>query len=490
MRVRQPPTYAVSSRLFLRLLGASYGFAFWSLGTQILGLIGHRGILPATHLLDAAHRQLGHSALWRFPTLCWLSAADPFLKTLCFVGAGLAALVVCDVAPALLLAALWVLYLSLTTVCQEFLWFQWDSLLLEAGFLGMLLAPLRLRPSRQPEPPATLVRWLLWWLLFRLTFSSGVVKLASGDAAWRTLTALTYHYETQPLPTWIGWWAHQLPSWFQRLSCVAMFTIELVMPFTIFCPTPLRRAGCAALILLQLLIALTGNYTFFNLLTVALCLLLLEDAAWPQAMRATASEASSRPRPRPRHWPWVVVLPIGTMLLLLSSVPLRLLAGMRPSRRDPTIALYQGLAPYRLVNTYGLFAVMTTTRNEILLEGSRDGREWKAYEFRYKPGEVHRAPVFVAPHQPRLDWQMWFAALGTYRDNPWFLSLCTRLLEGSPEVLALLASNPFPEGPPRYLRAALYTYHFTDPAMRRTAGAWWRREARGFYCPMLIRTAE
>ncbi len=487
MRTRPPPTYAVSSSLFLRLLGASYGFAFWSLGTQILGLIGQRGIVPAADLLDAAHRQFGSSALWRFPTLCWLSASDPFLKTLCLVGTGLAALLACDVAPALLLAALWALYLSLATVCREFLWFQWDSLLLEAGLLGMLLAPLRLRPSRQPEPPEALVRWLVWWLLFRLMCSSGVVKLASGDPAWRTLTALTYHYETQPLPTWIGWWAHQLPSWFQRLSCAAMFAIELAAPFAIFCPTPLRRAGCWALILLQWLIALTGNYAFFNLLTVALCLLLLDDAAWPSAMRATASEASAMPPPRPRHWPQAVVLPVSVVLLLLSSVPLRLLAGRRPNQRDLIAAFYQRLAPYRLVNTYGLFAVMTTTRNEIVLEGSRDGLEWKAYEFRDKPGDPRRPPAFVAPHQPRLDWQMWFAALGTYQDNPWFLRLCARLLEGSPDVLALLASNPFPEAPPRYLRAALYTYHFTDPATRRASGAWWRREARGLYCPMLSR---
>ena len=490
MRAGHPPTYAVSSRVFLRLLGAAYGFAFWSLGVQILGLVGRRGILPAADLLEAAHRQFGAGALWQCPTLCWLSTSDLFLRTLCLAGAGLAVLVVLDVAPAPLLAALLVLYLSLTTVCQEFLWFQWDSLLLEAGFLGILLAPLRLRPSRQPEPPDALARWLLWWLLFRLMCSSGVVKLASGDPAWRTLTALTYHYETQPLPTWIGWWAHQLPSWFQRFSCAVMFAVELIAPWCIICPAPVRRAGCATLITLQLLIAMTGNYAFFNLLTIALCLLLLDDAVWPQAMRPAAPDGPSTVPPGPRRWPRAVILPIGAVLLALSSVPLRLLARTRLNRRDAVAVLYGALEPLRLVNTYGLFAVMTTTRHEIVLEGSRDGRAWQAYEFRYKPGEVRRAPGFVAPHQPRLDWQMWFAALGPYQENPWFLRLCARLLEGSPDVRALLASNPFPEDPPRYLRAVFYTYHFTDPTTRRASGAWWRRDPDGLYCPVLARRAE
>ena len=488
--MRRQSTYAVSSRLFLRLLGVIYGLAFWSLGTQILGLIGRHGILPATDLLEAAHRQFGGRAPWRFPTLCWLGCGDPVLQLLPLVGIGLAALVACDIAPALLLCVTWTLYLSLATVCQEFLWFQWDGLLLEAGFLGILLAPLRLRSNRQPESPSALIRWLLWWLLFRLMVSSGVAKLASGDPAWHTLTALRSHYETQPLPTWMGWWAHQLPFWFQRFSCAIMFAIELGAPLTIVCPTPIRRAGCAALILLQLLIALTGNYTFFNLLAIALCVLLLDDAAWPQAMQpAVSAEPSMRPSAT-RPWPRAVVIPISGMLLLLSSVPLRLLVGARPRDSDPGRMLYEALEPFRIVNSYGLFAVMTTTRNEIILEGSRDGREWRAYEFRYKPGQVRRAPAFVAPHQPRLDWQMWFAALGTYREHPWFLRLCQRLLEGSPAVLALLADNPFPDTPPRYLRAALYTYHFTDLPTRRASGAWWQRQQGGLYCPVLTRAVD
>jgi len=517
-----PESYRLTRWVFLRLLGLVYLIAFLSLGTQIHGLVGRDGISPAGAFLQAARGHLGAAAYWFAPTLCWLSSSDATLTLLCVGGAVLAIFLIVGFAPVPVLTLLWAAYLSLTVIGQEFLAFQWDILLLETGFLAIFLAPLRIRPrwpAHDAQPPAP-VLWLLRWLLFRLIFSSGAVKLVSGDPTWRSLTALTYHYETQPLPTWIGWYAHQMPVWFHEASCAVMFAVELGAPFLIFAPRRLRAWGCGILLALQGLIVLTGNYTFFNLLTVALCLLLLDDAMWltlrggpsgpaaaqaeragcPERERGT-SEAEHRSDDRPRWgrssgagrttpearkpWPRWVIAPVAAAILLLSIVPvLALFRGRLPGPR-PLIEAYRAAAPFHLVNSYGLFAVMTTSRPEIIVEGSHDGVAWQAYEFRFKPGEPTRPPGFVAPHQPRLDWQMWFAALGRYEANPWFIRFCERLLRDTPEVLALLAKNPFPEAPPRYVRAVLYDYRFTDLATKREEGAWWRRARLRLYCPAL-----
>ena len=479
------PTWYIARWLFLRALAAVYLIAFVSLWIQIIGLVGHRGILPAEEFLQLIRSRLGPERFWLVPTLCWLNPSDAFLHLLCGIGSCAALLLLCDLAPVPLLILLWAVYLSLVTVCRDFLGFQWDNLLLEAGFLAIALAPLRLRPHlARASPPSPIALWLCRWLLFRLMFSSGLVKLLSGDATWRHLTALTYHYETQPLPTWMSWYAHHLPMWFHQASCLAMFIIELGAPWLIFGPRRARGMACGLLVGLQLLILATGNYCFFNLLALALCLLLIDDAMWPQRMRS-ALEAGDRASAtaRPRRWPVWMVGPIAAILVASTTVQMGF--RWRMPWAVPFTVIERFTAPFRTTNAYGLFAVMTTTRPEIILEGSRDGEHWRAYEFPYKPGEVHRRPRFVAPHQPRLDWQMWFAALGSYRDHPWFLSLCDRILRGSPDVLALLASDPFPDAPPRYLRAVLYTYSFTDAATRKADGAWWRREFEGLYCPVL-----
>ena len=447
--------------------------------------MGRQGILPAEQLLQAAHQQLGPERYGLLPTLCWLNASDAFLHGLCAAGTLLSLALILDVAPVLSLVLLWMAYLSLVTVSREFLSFQWDNLLLETGFLAIFVAPLRLRPRvRGDPPPSTIALWLLRWLLFRLTFSSGVVKLASGDTAWRTLTALTYHYETQPLPTWIGWYAHQLPAWVHRASCFMMFVIELAVPFLIVGSRRLRSFACAGMVAFQLLIAATGNYCFFNLLTIALCLLLLDDAVWPSWWRDRMIQREGDAA-RVRRWPVGVTAPLAAVILTVTSVQMSGLLGVRLRWPAPVTTLVQWTQPFRTINSYGLFAVMTTSRPEIIVEGSQDGEHWNAYEFRDKPGRLTRRPRFVAPHQPRLDWQMWFAALDRYQDNPWFLQFCHRLLQGSPQVLSLLASNPFPEAPPRYLRAVVYDYHFTDVATKRAQGTWWRREIKGLYCPIM-----
>ncbi|HEX5398225.1 MAG TPA: lipase maturation factor family protein, partial [Verrucomicrobiae bacterium] len=408
----------------------------------------------------------------------------------CVAGTVLAILLIVGIAPVPCLALLWLFYLSLAAVGLDFLSFQWDNLLLEVGFLAIFFAPLQWlprRPSREP-PPSRLVLWLLRLLLFKLMFSSGCVKLLSGDPNWRDLTALTFHYYTQPLPTWIAWYAKQLPLWFQKCSCAMMFAIELGAPWLMFGPRRIRFVGAAALAFLQVLILLTGNYTFFNCLTLALCLLLLDDICLEKILPAKLRRLFSfRPQPSASslslRWPRFIIVPLTVVILSVSGFQLAITLGFRSPLLHPFAWVAQQLAPLRTVNNYGLFAVMTTGRREIIVEGSNDGTNWLAYEFKYKPGNVDRRPVFIAPFQPRLDWQMWFAALGNVRQNPWFVNFCERLLQGSPDVLALLEKNPFPGHPPRYIRAELYDYHFTNFAERRATGAWWKRKKVGEYLP-------
>jgi predicted DCC family thiol-disulfide oxidoreductase YuxK len=493
----EPPTHFLTRWIFLRALGLIYLAAFVSLWMQVDGLIGSHGILPAAEMM----RQAGEAGLphngwgmyWLMPTLCWFNASDGFLNFLCWGGAALSLLVVAGIATAPALLGCWVFYLSLSVVSDVFLGYQWDALLLEVGFLAIFFAPWQLSPRRSREtPPSRLALWLLRWLLFRLMFAAGVVKLASGDATWWNLTALLVHYETQPLPTWIGWYAHQLPVWFQKFSCGAMFVIELGAPFMIFTPRRLRFVGAGAMVFLMALIALTGNYCYFNLLTVALCVLLLDDALVGRVLRTRrAGSWASLPyraarRDRARHW---LLVGLATVIALVTVPQLLARCRLRVKWPKPIVVAstraYQSVHPFRSVNQYGLFAVMTQTRPEIVVEGSDDGLQWKAYEFKHKPGDLSARPRFCWPHQPRVDWQMWFAALGNYQGNPWFLNFCARLLLGEPDTLALLKTNPFPAAPPRYLRAMVYEYHFTDFAERRATGHWWRRELRGAYCPVL-----
>ena len=403
-----------------------------------------------------------------------------FCTLLCGAGVVLSLLLALQIAPLFCLILLWVLYLSLSVAGQVFMNFQWDYLLLEVGFLSIFLAPFRLFPSRRYQSPISpWAHFLLLWLLFRLMFMSGVVKLTSGDESWWNLTALHYHYETQPLPTPLSWWANQLPPWFQSFSTIVMFGIELGAPFLLFAPRRLRLTGVLGLLTLQVLIAMTGNYCFFNLLTVALCLLAVDDACWPRIGR----RARSRPQVRGAAWPLWILVPVVAVDLALSG-PL-VWNGLFPEADWPSFfsVPYAFLEPFRSLNGYGLFRVMTKTRPEIIVEASQDGYTWRAYEFKYKVGDPMRAPPIVAPHQPRLDWQMWFAALDDIRGEPWFMNFLARLLQGSPAVLRLIETNPFPDAPPRYIRARLFEYHFTNALEKKQTGGWWRREEAGLYCP-------
>jgi hypothetical protein len=400
--------------------------------------------------------------------------SDFAIQAACWTGAALSLLVIFNLMPRLSLFFLYVLYLSLFYAGQIFMGFQWDLLLLETGFLALLLS-IATRPGI----------WLLRWLLFRLMFLSGAVKLLSGDPTWANLSALSYYFQTEPLPTPLAWYAHHLPHAVLTATTAATLVIELGLPFLIFCPRRMRFVAAFGILLLQVVILLTGNYAFFNLLTMALCLALFDDGA----LRKVLPDSLIRfvqyhiREIEPRKIVSYAVGAAGMLIVFVGIVQLHAEFGGEVSA--PAAWISGEIAPLRIVNTYGLFAVMTTTLPEIIVEGSDDGIQWREYGFRYKPGDVMRRPLWNFPHQPRLDWQMWFAALGTASENRWFPLFLQRLLENSPDVTALLGINPFPDNPPVYVRALIYDYRYSSAEEKKATGAWWVRQPGGIYYPAI-----
>src|SRR5256886_2651304 len=367
------------------------------------------------------------------------------LRLLAWGGAALGLLLIAGAAPAPVLLLLWMCYLSLSVAGQVFLWFQWDGLLLETGLLAILYAPGRLVPSlTRDQAPSRWMRWLMWWLLFRLMFLSGVTKLVSGDAAWRHLSALDYHFWTQPLPTWPAWYAHWTPAWVHGAMTLVILAIELLVPWLIFVPERWRRAryvGCALLLLGQLAIALTGNYGFFNLLAIVLCVPLLDDGVLQRALPLRL--APTDPEPRWQRYAIRGVAPVLALLSLLAFAR-EIVQTLSNTRGEFDNPLLRAVEPLRSVNGYGLFRVMTTERFEIVIEGSRDGVQWSEYGFRWKPGDVRRRPAFVAPHMPRLDWQQWFAALTPGGARDCLPPPARPVPTAGPRVLTLLSAAPVP----------------------------------------------
>lgn len=462
-RVRSPGSFTTVESLFLKLLGLVYFSAFASLWPQILGLVGSRGIAPAARLMTALHSELGARAFFYVPSLFWFNTSDSALVLFCLFGCLASLLLTLGLFTRPAAIACFALYLSLSSVGQPFTSFQWDALLLEAGFLAIFAgAP-----------------WLVWayrLLLFRLMFESGWVKLASHDSNWRNLHALRFHFMTQPLPNSVAYFMDRAPTRVLDALTAVTLAIELLAPFLLFSPRFTRRIGVALLALLQLAILLTGNYAFFNLLTLALCIWALDDGT----LQALASGARWRFPSRSEHRSFTAFRSMGNAiavaLIALGALQLdQSLTLSRPSLLAKPLAFLQ---PFEIVNSYGLFAVMTTTRPEIIIEGSNDQLNWREYQFPYKPGNTHCGLPWIAPYQPRLDWQMWFAALGDYQSNTWVGGLMYRILTGEPSVYRLLDRPPF-ERPPHYLRALIYQYEFSTPAERARTGAVWQRHLQG-----------
>ena len=469
----EPDRYELVTWIFLRCLGIIYLAAFTSLGFQVIGLAGSRGIVPLSIFLEKALSILGSSAYFRIPTIFWFNSSDIILQIACLAGIFFSLAIILNVFLRTSLLLSYIFYLSLYYAGQTFLTFQWDLLLLECGFLALFL------PTR-----SILIIWLYRWLAFRFMFLGGAVKIISRDPTWDNLTALQYHFETQPLPTPLAWYFHQVSeSILMSMTALTLF-IELIIPFLIFLPRKIRFIAGNLFIIFQVFIILTGNYNFFNLLAIAFCLFLFDDAAlkWLLPMKLREKIAGTK------H---ICIVPVkNTMVALLITcfvLSVSLTQMYKLFINDPPAAItnyVKIISPFNIINTYGPFAIMTTRRVEINIEGSNNGEVWHEYKFKYKPDDIDKPPRWIIPHQPRLDWQMWFAALSNHKHHPWFSNLVYRLLHGSPEVTRLFKYNPFPDKPPLYIRASAYEYHFTKPSIRKATKEWWTRQYLGNYFPV------
>jgi hypothetical protein len=462
--------------LFLRGLGLIFFSAFYSLAFQIKGLIGARGILPAaTYLPEVARVLPGVSRFWRVPTLLWLGSGDAMLTALVWTGLIASTLLVLNVWPRLSIGVCLACFLSFISAAQDFSSYQSDGMLLEAGFLSLFFAPRGLRPGLgSARPPSRASLFLLQWEWFRIYFESGVVKLLSGDEQWRHLTAMDHYYENGPLPSWPGWYVQQvLPHGFHAATAAATLLLELVIVWMAWLPRRFRLACFLIVTPFQIGIILTANYAFLNYIVLLLGVLLLDDRALARLRLRVPESGEERPAPRWRAIGAAAALAWVFYATVVSFLP----------AAGPLAAPARQLEPFRIANRYGLFAVMTRARYEIEFQGSRDGKTWIAYPFRYKPQAPAERPGLYAPYQPRFDWNLWFASLGSWQDYPWVVSTEAGLLEQSPDILSLFRRDPFAGAPPAKVRTVLWQYWFTTPAVKRRTGLWWERHAMGSYGP-------
>jgi lipase maturation factor 1 len=495
--------------IFLRALGLIYFSAFYSLVFQITGLIGPTGILPAGDYLQAVSGALPSQKFWFAPTLLWFSSSNHALLLLCSVGMVASLLVVLNIWPRGMLAVCFVCFLSFVSAAQDFSGYQSDGMLLEAGFISLFFSPPGFWPGLgRAHAPSRLSRFLLQWEWFRIYFESGVAKIGGGDLAWRNFTAMDDYYQNGPLPTWLGWYVQHLPHWFHAAAVFYTLAVELLLVWMLFLPRRFRIICFCIVTPFEISIILTANYTFLNYLVLSLGFLLLDDrfVEWlvPQKIRnfidaqpALAQVAVSPPAQESwRTRAHKILAPArmtlaGFCLLWILYVTFAELVWMRFRGVVFPEKPIELLEPFRIANRYGLFGRMTHERYEIEFQGSRDGKAWLAYPFRYKPQDVSKPPGIYAPYQPRFDWNLWFASLGSWREFHFVVWTEERLLRGDPDVLALFAGNPFAGGPPpERVRAVIWQYWFTDLKTKRATGTWWRREFLGAYAPSLERQPD
>ena len=494
-----PPGYLAARWLFLRALGLIFFSAFYSLAYQIRGLIGPQGILPAQEYLVQVARVLGSARFWYAPTVFWWSASDRFLMGVVIAGLLASLLLALNIWPRGMLVICLVAFLSFIGAAQDFASYQSDGMLLEAGFISLFFAPSGWRPRwGASEPPSLASRYLLIWLMFRIYFESGIAKILGHDPEWRDFTAMDQYYQNGPLPTWIAWYAHQLPHWFHAATAVLTLALELVLIFAIFLPRRSRIVLFFVITAWQIGIILTSNYAFLNYIVLVLGVLLLDDKFlarfFPKSLRpadASSTDAQATSAPEAHGWRsqvrmWRQAFFLTWIFYATSALLLFMLSPAAPLPAAPVRAL----EPFRIANEFGLFAVMTRARYEVEFQGSRDGQTWTPYPFRNKPQDVHAPPRIYAPYQPRFDWNLWFASLGNWRQYPWVVQVEERLLSGEPDVLALFAKDPFPGNPPERIRVILWQYWFTGWSEKREQGLWWRREQIGLYAPTLARTPD
>ena len=533
-----PPGYLVSRWLFLRALGVIYFSAFYSLLFQIPGMLGPEGLLPAGSYLQEVAKAMGSARYWYAPTLLWLGSGDHALLALCWVGIAASVLLILNFWPRPMLAACFVCFLSFVAAAQDFSGYQSDGMLLCAGCICLFLAPVGWRPGwgvRNFPPRAPL--FLLQFLWFTIYFESGIAKYFGGDPSWRDLSAMNEYYQNGPLPTWIGWYAHQLPVWFHESTAFITLGAELLVVWLVLLPRGARILCFFFMASLQISIILTANYAFLNYIVLALGIFLLDDqflirivpkrwrhaveenlhqppavswrtkllgsfAAAHESLSMTGSTVAGDGTPaiginvttEPEHQSLLGALLSSSGLWLKTFVlawVFYAMAFLMFQQASPGLPLpakpVTMLEPFRIANSYGLFGRMTWARYEIEFQGSNDGTNWVAYPFRYKPQDLGEAPGIYAPYQPRFEWNLWFASLGAWRENPFVVRTEQQLLSNNNrDVVALFRSNPFASAPPKQIRAVLWQYWFTDRATKLATGQWWRREFRGLYAPTLM----
>lgn len=464
-----PANYWLARFLFQRGLGLVYAIAFLTAVNQFLPLAGEHGLTPVPVFVQRVPFRASPSLFYLFPHDAAFAAAA-------WLGLALSCLAMMGISDrysawfsVLIWSLLWLLYLSFVNVGQTWYAFGWETMLLEAGFFAIFLGA-----GRTPVRPIPL--WILRWMEFRVMFGAGLIKLR-GDSCWKDLTCLNYFYETQPIPNPLSWYFRWAPEWVHKSGVLVNHFVELIVPFGLFLPQPFASIAALLIIAFQCSLMLSGNLSFLNLLTIVIALTALDGRwlAWlpvhipslPQQARATG----------------YAMIALGAVTGMLSAQPVL-------NMISPNQFMNASFNPLHLVNTYGAFGSITRTRYEIVVEGSADAvpneaSVWRAYEFKAKPGDVMRRPPQVSPYHLRLDWLMWFAAMGSYQRYPWFVNFTAKLLEGDRGVLGLLRQNPFPGQPPRSVRALLFAYRFTTPQEHAQTGAWWKRELQGTWLPPL-----
>jgi Lipase maturation factor len=463
------PEYWLAREILQRGVGVIYLIAFIAGARQFRALIGERGMLPVPAFLARV-------SFRSVPSIFHLHYSDRFFAAVCWFGAALSAAIVCGAIDVVALWAsmamwlvLWVLYLSIVNVGQRWYGFGWESLLLEAGFIAIFLG------NDETAPPLPTIL-LAIWLVFRVEFGAGLIKLR-GDPCWRDLTCLFYHHETQPMPGPLSWFFHHLPKPLHRIEVAGNHFSQLVVPFALFAPQPVASVAAAIVIVTQLWLVLSGNFAWLNWITIVLAVSAIDHASAARVLPVPEPP----PLPGPPTWFAAVVIAFTVLSVVLSYWPVRNLISTRQR-------MNMAFNAYHLVNTYGAFGSIGRTRHEVVIEGTADDQiteqtVWKEYEFKGKPGDLRRLPRQWAPYHLRLDWLMWFAALSPAYARDWLGPFIIRLLRNDQPTLRLLRRNPFPEAPPHYVRAQLYEYRFTTWHELMNEHAWWRRTLVGEYLP-------
>ena len=504
----RPCSYWLTRFVILRLLGFVYFIAFLVAVNQIVPLVGEHGLTPAKSFLERVTTHAGSRSdgFFLLPSLFWFNVSDSFLLGMAWVGLILSAVVTLGCANAIMMSALWAIYMSFIHVGQDWYGYGWEIQLLETGFLAIFLCPL-VDPRPFPkQPPPVLVIWLFRWLIFRIMFGAGLIKLR-GDTCWRDLTCLYYHYETQPIPNPLSWWLHFRPHWFHKFGVLWNHFIELIVPWFAFGPRASRHVAGLLLVSFQVILILSGNLSFLNWLTIVPALACFDDSFlqrfFPRQLTQTflpASDTATPPGSNPSSVPtaastdWATRIfgagplaqriPAIALTVLVAILSISPITNMLSSHQIMNTSFNR----LHVVNTYGAFGSVGQIRHEIVFEGTSETNltlqtQWKEYEFKAKPGNPMRRPAFVAPYQPRIDWQIWFAAMSTPEQYPWTLHFVWKLLHNDPGTISLIANNPFPDRPPAYIRAQYYRYQFSPPGS--TDGSWWNRTLEGSWLPPL-----